>query len=133
MTPENDRDKATRFDAASPDPSIGDILLRLQDVIAARQDLLARDGSAGITSYAAKMLAAGPVRCAKKLGEEAVEAALAGACGTTQELTSEAADLVFHLLLLLASRGVTLAALAAELQAREGVSGVEEKRNRSTE
>ena len=133
MTPDNDRDKAVHYDDPSRDGSIGETLLRLQEVIALRRDDLALHASIGANSYVAKMLTAGPIRCAKKLGEEAVEAALAGACGSVSELTSEAADLVFHLLLLLASRGVTLDALAAELRAREGVSGIEEKRLRSAD
>jgi phosphoribosyl-AMP cyclohydrolase / phosphoribosyl-ATP pyrophosphohydrolase len=69
-------------------------------------------------SYTARLFAEGTRRIAQKVGEEGVEAALAGNCGNEQELVSEAADLVFHLALLLRARGLSLSQVAAELAAR---------------
>ncbi len=70
------------------------------------------------TSYTAKLLAEGPVRAAQKVGEEGVETALAGRCGDDAELTSEAADLVYHLTVLLKARGLAWADIVAELKRR---------------
>lgn len=81
-------------------------------------------------SYTASLLAAGPARCAKKFGEEAVEAAIAAAQNNKAALADEAADAIFHLLLLLASAGVTTGDVAAALAARRGVSGHDEKASR---
>lgn len=78
-------------------------------------------------SYTAQLLAAGPAKCAKKLGEEAVEAALAGVSGDSAAIASEAADVVYHLLVLLQATGVPPEAVAAELERRAGVSGLAEK------
>ena len=105
---------------------IASVLEELEAVIAAR----ARDGNIE-NSHTAQLLAAGPQKCAKKLGEEGVEAALACAAGTPQELVSEAADLLYHLLVALAARGVPLGDVAVELARRRGTSGVEEKAGRS--
>ncbi len=69
-------------------------------------------------SYTARLLAEGPRRMAQKVGEEGVEVALAATSGDDAELVSEAADLVFHLMLLLQSRGLSLAQIASELAAR---------------
>jgi len=69
-------------------------------------------------SYTARLFAEGTRRIAQKVGEEGVEAALAGSCGNEQELVSEAADLVFHLALLLRARGMSLQQVATELVAR---------------
>ena len=70
------------------------------------------------TSYTAKLLAEGPARAAQKVGEEGVETALAGRCGDDAELTSEAADLVYHLTVLLKARGLVWADIVAELKKR---------------
>jgi phosphoribosyl-AMP cyclohydrolase / phosphoribosyl-ATP pyrophosphohydrolase len=69
-------------------------------------------------SYTARLFAEGIRRIAQKVGEEGVEVALAGSCGNEQELLSETADLMYHLALLLRSRGLSLAQVAAELAAR---------------
>jgi phosphoribosyl-ATP pyrophosphohydrolase/phosphoribosyl-AMP cyclohydrolase len=69
-------------------------------------------------SYTARLFAEGTRRIAQKVGEEGVEAALAGNCGNEQELVSEAADLVFHLALLLRARGLSFSQVAGELAAR---------------
>lgn len=71
-------------------------------------------------SYTARLLAEGPARAAQKVGEEGVETALAGRCGDDAELTSEAADLVYHLTALLRSRGLAWADVVAELRRRHG-------------
>ena len=81
-------------------------------------------------SYTAKLLAGGPAKPAKKLGEEAVEAAIAAVQGDHDGLVGEAADVLYHLLVMLAARGVTLAEVEAALALREGLSGVEEKARR---
>lgn len=88
---------------AADAPGLGR-LARLEQVVAAR----AAQGDAE-ASYTARLLARGPVRCAQKLGEEGVETALAVAAGTPEEVASEAADLLYHLLVALRSRGVALA------------------------
>ena len=105
----------------SDDNSLGAIMARLYETIEARK------GADPQTSYTAKLLSAGPARCAKKFGEEAVEAALAGALNDKQELTAEAADTLYHLLVLLAAVNVAPDDVAKVLAGREGVSGHAEK------
>jgi len=78
-------------------------------------------------SYTARLLAKGPTRIAKKLGEEGVEAALAGACGTREELIAESADLLYHLLVLWVARDVTPREVWDKLAERAGTSGLTEK------
>jgi phosphoribosyl-ATP pyrophosphohydrolase len=78
-------------------------------------------------SYTASLLAAGPHKCAKKLGEEGVEAALAAVSGDKAALASEAADVLFHLIVALQACGVPPADVAAALAKRRGVSGHDEK------
>ena len=90
----------------------------------------AREGADPKESYTASLLAAGRERCAKKFGEEAVEAALAGALGQSRELASEAADVLYHLSVLMAANGVGWDAVARELEERTGQSGHEEKAGR---
>ena len=102
-----------------------DTLTRLEQTIAARQDA---DPS---TSYVARLLADGPPRIARKLGEEAVETVVAALSGHPAELVGEAADLLFHLLVLLRARGLSLAVVLGELERREGLSGIAEKASRS--
>lgn len=102
-----------------------DTLQRLEQVIAARR------GAAPETSYVAQLNARGVPVIARKLGEEAVEAVIASLAGSREELTAEAADILFHLLVLLGARDVKLADVLAELERREGTSGLEEKAARS--
>ena len=97
-----------------------DILARLETTIAER-----RTGDPA-TSYVARLTAAGRPKIAQKVGEEAVETVIA-ALAEPEKLTAEAADLLFHLLVLLADAGLTLADVTAELARREGLSGLEEK------
>jgi len=90
----------------------------------------ARKGADPDTSWTAKLLAKGPDKCAEKFGEEAVEAIIEAVKGDQAGLTSEAADVLYHLLVMLASRDVALTDVLAELARREGVSGIEEKAGR---
>lgn len=84
------------------------------------------------TSYTASLLAGGTTKCAKKFGEEAVETILAAMSEDRQHLCSETADTLYHLLVLLRSRGVQLSDVMAELEARTAQSGHQEKASRST-
>lgn len=81
-------------------------------------------------SYTAKLLAEGPARCAKKLGEEGVETALAVALGDRDEIVSETADLFYHVLVALKGAGIPLTDIYHELAERTGQSGLQEKENR---
>lgn len=104
--------------------TIGQALDTLAQTIAAR----AAAGDAS-SSYTAKLLSEGVETCAKKFGEEAVEAILAAR--DPAHLTKEAADVLYHLLVLLRAAGVDASAVAAELEARAGVSGLDEKASRA--
>lgn len=90
----------------------------------------ARKGADPDSSWTAKLLSKGPEKCAEKFGEEAVEALIEAVKGDRERLTSEAADVLYHLLVMLAARGVTLADVEAELARREGTSGLAEKASR---
>lgn len=92
--------------------------------------IASRKGADPDTSWTAKLLAKGPEKCAEKFGEEAVEAIIEAVKGDRARLTSEAADVLYHLLVMLAARDVTLAEVLAELDRREGTSGVAEKASR---
>ncbi|MFN6979328.1 MAG: phosphoribosyl-ATP diphosphatase [Gemmobacter sp.] len=94
------------------------------------QTIDARRGADPDTSWTARLLARGPEVCARKFGEEAVEAVIEAVRGDRARLVSEAADVVYHLLVMLASRDVTLAEVEAELARREGMSGIDEKAGR---
>ncbi|MGB5556539.1 MAG: phosphoribosyl-ATP diphosphatase [Paracoccaceae bacterium] len=82
------------------------------------------------SSWTAKLLAKGPEKCAEKFGEEAIEAIIEAVKGDSVRLTSEAADVLYHLLVMLAARDVTLAQVLAELDRRHGTSGLKEKASR---
>lgn len=82
------------------------------------------------TSWTAKLLAQGPEKCAEKFGEEAIEAIIEAVKGDKAALTSEAADVLYHLLVMLAARDITLADVEAELDRRVATSGITEKANR---
>lgn len=79
------------------------------------------------SSWTAKLLAKGPEKCAEKFGEEAVEAIIEAVKGDRKALTSEAADVLFHLLVMLQSRDVPLSDVMDELAHRQGTSGIAEK------
>ncbi len=83
------------------------------------------------SSWTAKLLAGGPERCAKKLGEEGVEAAIAVAAQSDDAVAAEAADLIYHLFVALRARGVSLDRIAAVLASRQGQSGLTEKTSRN--
>jgi phosphoribosyl-ATP pyrophosphohydrolase len=87
----------------------------------------ARAASGGEASYTRKLLDKGPEHCAKKFGEEAVETVIAGIGHDRDHLIAESADLLFHLLVLLKSRGVRFEEVEATLEQRTGMSGLEEK------
>lgn len=97
---------------------------RLFSTIVARKDVGAD------ISYTAKLLGAGVEKCAKKFGEEAVEAVIAAAQRDTRALTAESADVLYHLLVLWAAAGVTPDDVFTELKRREAQSGLEEKASR---
>jgi phosphoribosyl-ATP pyrophosphohydrolase len=94
-------------------------------------DVEAKSGDDPITSYTAKLLAAGPAYCAKKLGEEGVELALAIVAGKKEEVANEAADLMYHMAVALKMAGVSGHDVAAVLAKRRGISGIEEKASRA--
>ncbi|NVO54548.1 phosphoribosyl-ATP diphosphatase [Rhodobacteraceae bacterium B1Z28] len=79
------------------------------------------------SSWTAKLLSKGPEKCAEKFGEEAVEAIIEAVKGDQLKLTAEAADVLYHLLVMLAARDVPLDAVLEELARRQGISGVAEK------
>ncbi len=81
-------------------------------------------------SWTATLLAAGPETCARKFAEEAVEAVIEATKGDRARLTAEAADVLFHLLVMLKSCDVPLKDVLAELERRQGQSGIAEKESR---
>ena len=91
------------------------------------ETILARRRADPESSWTAKLLAKGPEKCAEKFGEEAIEAIIEAVKGDRAKLASEAADVVYHLLVMLAARDVSLGDVIAELERREGVSGIAEK------
>ena len=90
----------------------------------------ARKGADPDGSWTAKLLSKGPEKCAEKFGEEAIEAVIEAVKGDRARLTSEAADVLFHLLVMCAARGVSLGDIEAELARRQGQSGLAEKASR---
>ncbi len=101
-----------------------DILTRLQKTIANRR------GQAAETSYIASLFHKGRNKIAQKIAEEASELAIAAISEGPEQIVSEAADLLFHMMILLEETGQTLGQVLAELERREGVSGLTEKANR---
>jgi phosphoribosyl-ATP pyrophosphohydrolase len=93
--------------------------------------IAARKGADPESSWTAKLLAKGPEKCAEKFGEEAVEAIIEAVKGDRERLTAEAADVIYHLLVMCAARDVTLAEIEAELARREAQSGIAEKAART--
>jgi len=109
-----------------PAAYLGEVLADLAKTIDARV------GDDPATSWTAKLLAGGPALTAKKLGEEGVEAALAVASQGDTEVAKEAADVIYHLLVALRSRGVPLDQVAKILADRQGTSGLAEKASRGS-
>ncbi|GGE46726.1 phosphoribosyl-ATP diphosphatase [Actibacterium pelagium] len=92
--------------------------------------IASRKGADPESSWTAKLFAKGPEKCAEKFGEEAVEAIIEAVKNDRDKLTSEAADVLYHLLVMLATRDVSLDDVLAELERREGTSGITEKASR---
>jgi phosphoribosyl-ATP pyrophosphohydrolase len=99
-------------------------LQELEQIIQSRAAAAAED------SWTAKLIAKGPEKVAEKFGEEAIEAVIEAVKGDTQGLTCEAADVLFHLLVMLHSRGVNLEDVLGELARRQTRSGLQEKASR---
>ena len=121
--------KSLNADPASfPKPDSGQIdasvLDRLFDVV------LSRRGIDPSTSHSARLLSRGTSKVAQKFGEEAVECLIEAVAGRTQELIGESADVLYHLIVMWVDAGVTPAEVWAELQRREGTSGIAEKASR---
>src|SRR5215472_17150385 len=104
---------------------LGPVLDRLWDVINARR------GGDSQTSYTARLFLRGRAKIAQKLGEEAVELLIEAVRGDRAGLVGESADLLYHLLVLWADTGIAPGDVAAELERREGKSGLDEKRGRA--
>ncbi|MEC8629293.1 MAG: phosphoribosyl-ATP diphosphatase [Pseudomonadota bacterium] len=98
-----------------------DILRELETVITSRK------GADPDSSWTAKLLSKGPEKCAEKFGEEAIEAIIAAAKNDRENLTYEAADVLYHMLVMLAARDVALDDVLGELARRQGLSGIAEK------
>ncbi len=94
------------------------------------RDIRAKRSASPDKSYTAKLLSQGIEKCAKKLGEEAVETALAGMTGDKHHIASESADLLYHLLVLLEATGVEFQDVLSELANRQGIGGLVEKASR---
>ncbi|MEP7209448.1 MAG: phosphoribosyl-ATP diphosphatase [Alphaproteobacteria bacterium] len=113
--------------STSPLGDVGQLAEVLKELSATIE---ARAGGDAATSYTAQLLAKGAAACAKKLGEEGVEAALAVSSQSEADVAAEAGDVLYHLLVALRSRGVTLNDVAAVLAKRQGMSGLAEKASR---
>ncbi|MCY3872735.1 MAG: phosphoribosyl-ATP diphosphatase [Rhodobacteraceae bacterium] len=103
---------------------MSDVLTRLARVIESRVD-----GDPSV-SHVASLISEGPRKCTEKFGEEAIEAIVASSGNETDSLVGEAADVMFHLLVMLAAHGIRLEDVLAELERREGKSGIREKQER---
>ena len=103
---------------------MSDILIQLAKTIEARK------GADPESSWTAKLLSTGPEKAAEKFGEEAVEAIIEAVKGDKAALTREAADVIYHLMVMLAARDVALSDVLTELERRTSQSGISEKANR---
>ena len=83
-------------------------------------------------SHTAKLFKKGPEKCAEKFGEEAIELIVASVKNRKKEIIDEAADVLYHMCVLLRSKNISIQEVLAELVSREGVSGIEEKRKRES-
>jgi phosphoribosyl-ATP pyrophosphohydrolase len=101
-----------------------DTLIRLAKMVAARRS------SSGEKSYTRQLLDGGAEKCARKFGEEAVELVIAGVSGPAEAVTGEAADVLYHLVVLLEARGQSLADVYSLLEGRMRQSGLQEKASR---
>ena len=100
---------------------------RLDVLSALAREIAARKTASADQSYTARLISQGVQKCAKKLGEEAVETALAAVTRDKRHIAAESADLLYHLLVLLEATGVSLADVMAELERRRGIGGLAEK------
>jgi phosphoribosyl-ATP pyrophosphohydrolase len=100
------------------------VLTRLSETLAARRD------ASPETSYTARLFARGPDSILKKIGEESAELIMASKENASSDIVHEAADVLFHVLALLAFHGLSIADVRRELERREGTSGIEEKKSR---
>lgn len=103
---------------------------RLDVLAALANEVTARKNASSETSYTAKLLSQGVEKCAKKFGEEAVELALAAVLRDRSHTIAEAADVLYHLLVVLAAADVSLEDVMSELARRQGTSGLAEKASR---
>ncbi|MGB5078593.1 MAG: phosphoribosyl-ATP diphosphatase [Sphingorhabdus sp.] len=103
---------------------MSELIDRLEDKIVQRRE------ASPDSSYVASLFAQGRSKIAQKVGEEATETVIAALVGDTKALTNEAADLIFHLMVLLAERGLSMNDVLVELERREGLSGLDEKASR---
>ncbi|MBU2533724.1 MAG: phosphoribosyl-ATP diphosphatase [Alphaproteobacteria bacterium] len=105
--------------------------MNLQALATLAETIHARRHALADKSYTRQLLAAGTPKCAQKLGEEAVELVIAATSESDKDLHNEAADLVYHLLVLLESRNTGLAPVLEILAERHGISGLDEKASRT--
>lgn len=101
--------------------------MTLQDLF---ETVQSRKDADPASSWTAQLLAKGPEKCAEKFGEEAIEAIIEAVKGDRAKLTSEAADVMYHLMVMLAARDVTLDEVVTELASRQSKSGIAEKASR---
>jgi len=106
--------------------STHDILHRLSETLASRRHADPE------TSYTAKLFANGPDAILKKIGEESAELIMAAKDGKRLNIVWESTDLIFHVLVLLAFYGMSIEDVSQEMRRREGVSGIDEKKSRTT-
>ena len=104
-----------------------EILNRLEEAISSR-----KDGDVS-KSYVASLFAKGRKKIAQKVGEEGVEMALAAVTGDKQEVVAESADLLFHMMVLWADMDISPDDIFVELARREGISGIDEKKERDNQ
>lgn len=100
---------------------------RLDVLSALAREIAERKTASADQSYTARLISQGVQKCAKKLGEEAVETALAAVTRDKRHIAAESADLLYHLLVLLEATDVSLADVMAELERRRGIGGLAEK------
>jgi phosphoribosyl-ATP pyrophosphohydrolase len=91
------------------------------------QVIISRKSADPESSWTAKLFAKGPQKCAEKFGEEAIEAIIAAAVDDKENLTYEAADVLYHMLVMLTARDIALDDVLSELARRQGLSGIAEK------
>ncbi|HCI05871.1 phosphoribosyl-ATP diphosphatase [bacterium] len=94
------------------------------------ETIMARKTADPSSSWTAQLLSKGPEKCAEKFGEEAIEAIIEAVKGDRAGLTSEAADVIYHLMVMLASRDISLDDVVDELAKRQAKSGIAEKASR---